>query len=41
MSSTATKYIDQTIGVLMVAVAAALFIAPVAAILSSALIGLL
>lgn len=40
MSSKSAKYIDQSVGVLVVAIAAALFVAPVAAILSSALIGL-
>lgn len=41
MSDTLTTVMDKSLGVFLTAVAAALFVAPVAAILSSAFIGLI
>ena len=41
MSDTVNKVIDRSLGIFITAVAAALFVAPVAAILSSAFIGMI
>lgn len=41
MTDTITNYIDRATGIFFVAVAAALFVSPVVAMLSSSLIGMI